>query len=299
MIWTRLALDPIAPDGQGGLSAPIEVLWEVAADETFSRVVASGRTTATADLGHSVYVEVAGLSPARPSWYRFTAQGQRSPTGLARSTPAPNAFPETLRLGVASCSNWEVGYFSVYGHMADEAPDLTLFLGDYIYEYSRTETPSAPRLFDEALGTRFKPEDAPTLTRLLGRMLGDLETIQTPAKRGFTRPRPFVTEPAATCIAPEPWLARSGSYPSGHSALGWAWALVLAEMAPDRADAVLARGLAYGESRMICGVHYASDVEAGRLVGAALVSALTANPEFQADYVQAARELSALRAAHP
>lgn len=160
------------------------------------------------------------------------------------------------------------------------------------------ETPAAPRVFDEPLGIRFEPTRMPTLTRLLGRMLGDLETIQTPAKRGFTRPRPFVAEPADTCIAPEPWLAASGSYPSGHSALGWAWALVLAEMAPDRADAVLARGLAYGESRVVCGVHYPSDVEAGRLVGAAMVARLKADPAFQADFAVAKRELDDARR-HP
>lgn len=159
------------------------------------------------------------------------------------------------------------------------------------------ETPSAPRIFDEALGITFSPAETPTLAHLLGRMLGDLETIQTPAKRGFTRPRPFVREPAATCITPEPWLAASGSYPSGHAALGWAWALVLAEMAPDRADAVLARGLAYGESRVVCGVHYRSDVEAGRIVGAALVARLKADPAFQADFVLASRELSRARKA--
>lgn len=158
------------------------------------------------------------------------------------------------------------------------------------------ETPAAPRAFDQALGVAFVPERMPTLTRLLGRMLGDLETIQTPAKRGFVRPRPFVTEPAETCIAPEPWLAASGSYPSGHSALGWAWALVLSEMAPDRADQILARGLAYGDSRAICGVHYASDVEAGRIVGAALVARLKADPNFQREFVIARRELADERA---
>lgn len=158
------------------------------------------------------------------------------------------------------------------------------------------ETPDAPRIFDEALGIRFAPERLPTLTILLGRMLGDLETVQTPAKRGFTRSRPFVTEPLPTCISPEPWLAASGSYPSGHAALGWAWALVLAEMAPDQADALLARGLAYGESRVVCGVHYRSDVEAGRIVGAALVARLKADPAFHADFQIAARELAAERA---
>ena len=157
------------------------------------------------------------------------------------------------------------------------------------------ETPSAPRIFDEALGITFMPEAMPTLTLMLGRMLGDLETIQTPAKRGYFRPRPFVTEPGETCFQPEPWLASSGSYPSGHTALGWAWALVLAEMAPDRADQILARGLAYGDSRVVCGVHYPSDVQAGRLVGAALVSRLRADPEFQTDFHRAERELHALR----
>lgn len=159
------------------------------------------------------------------------------------------------------------------------------------------ETPSAPQAFNEALGISFDPHRLPTLTMLLGRMLGDLELIQTPAKQGYFRPRPFVAEPAATCIAPEPWLARSGSYPSGHSAMGWAWALILSEMAPDRADAVLARGLAYGESRVVCGVHYASDVEAGRLVGAAMVARLKVDPDFQRDFERARKELEALRRA--
>ncbi len=159
------------------------------------------------------------------------------------------------------------------------------------------ETPSAPRVFDQALGVAFEPAQMPTLTLLLGKMLGDLETIQTPAKQGYFRPRPFITEPAATCFPPEPWLGRSGSYPSGHAAMGWAWALILSELAPDRADAILARGLAYGESRMICGVHYASDVEAGRLVGAAMVARLKADPAFQADFAAAARELTQARKA--
>jgi acid phosphatase (class A) len=158
------------------------------------------------------------------------------------------------------------------------------------------ETPSAPRAFDCALGVRFEPERMPTLTYLLGRMLGDLETIQTAAKRAYFRPRPFVTEQARICIAPESWLAASGSYPSGHSAMGWAWALTLAEMAPDRADAILRRGLAYGESRAVCGVHYASDVEAGRIVGAVMVSRLKADPAFQADFAKAREELALARA---
>ncbi|WP_313103197.1 phosphatase PAP2 family protein [Brevundimonas sp.] len=159
------------------------------------------------------------------------------------------------------------------------------------------ETPGAPRAFDCALGFKFEPEKMPTLTLLMGKMLGDLEMIQTPAKRGWFRKRPFVVESLPTCIAPESWLGASGSYPSGHSALGWAWALVLAELAPDRADQILRRGLAYGESRAVCGVHYPSDVEAGRIVGATIVTRLKADPVFQADFARAKVEFEAARAA--
>jgi alkaline phosphatase D len=136
VIWTRLAADPLASDGRGGLSAPVPVQWEVAADDQFRRIAATGQFVAHASAAHSVHVEVAGLRPDRLYWYRFTAQGQQSPAGRARTTPAAGAHLDTLRLAVASCSHWERGYFSAYSHMADENPDLTLFLGDYIYEYS-------------------------------------------------------------------------------------------------------------------------------------------------------------------
>lgn len=136
VLWTRLAIDPLAPDGQGGMGGAVPVRWEVAADEAFRRVVMAGDATAEPAAAHSVHVEVSGLRPGRPYWYRFTALGQQSPVGRTRTTPAINAHLDRLSLAVASCSNWERGYFSAYGHMADENPDLTLFLGDYVYEYS-------------------------------------------------------------------------------------------------------------------------------------------------------------------
>ncbi|VTO16950.1 acid phosphatase [Brevundimonas vancanneytii] len=151
-------------------------------------------------------------------------------------------------------------------------------------------TPSAPGVFSEALGAPFEPERTPTLALLLGRMHADLETIQASAKASHARPRPFVSEPADICVDAAPWLGESGSYPSGHAAMGWAWALVLSELAPDRAEAILTRGLAYGDSRVICGVHYVSDVEAGRLMGAALIARLKAEPAFQRDLERARAE---------
>jgi alkaline phosphatase D len=143
VLWTRLAVDPVAPDGLGGMGGPVAVRWEVAADEAFNRIVASGQAVADRADAHSLHIEVEGLRPDRPYWYRFTAQGQQSPVGRTRTAPSPNADIDRLRLAVASCSNWESGYFSAYGHMADEAPDLTLFLGDYIYEYTRTGAQAA------------------------------------------------------------------------------------------------------------------------------------------------------------
>lgn len=148
-------------------------------------------------------------------------------------------------------------------------------------------TPSAPAVFSEALGVAFEPGAVPTLALLLGRMHADLEAVQASAKASHARPRPFVTEPADICVENVAWLADSGSYPSGHAAMGWAWALVLSELAPERAEAILARGLAYGDSRVICGVHYVSDVEAGRLVGAALSARLHADPAFRRDLERA------------
>lgn len=136
VLWTRLAPSPLAPDGLGGMGRETPVRWEVARDASFRQVVASGAVTATAAEAYSLHIEVSGLQPARPYWYRFTALGQQSPTGRAVTAPSPDAEVDRLRLAVASCSHWERGYFAAYGHMAREAPDLTLFLGDYIYEYS-------------------------------------------------------------------------------------------------------------------------------------------------------------------
>ncbi len=136
VIWTRLAPQPLAPDGRGGIAGAVEVRWQVAADEAMRQVAAQGTAQADDRFAHSVHVEVAGLKPDRPYWYRFQALGERSPVGRARTAPLPGARLQHLRLAMASCSHFEKGFFSAYRHMAEEQPDLVLFLGDYIYEYS-------------------------------------------------------------------------------------------------------------------------------------------------------------------
>ena len=84
-------------------------------------------------------------------------------------------------------------------------------------------------------------------------------------------------------------LRTDGSYPSGHTSVGWAWALILSEIAPNQQDQILQRGVEYGKSRNICNVHWHSDVQAGQHIGAATVARLHANPVFRAD-LRAARE---------
>lgn len=133
VIWTRLAPAPL--QGDGGMSAkPVPVRWEVATDEGFSTLAASGTAQASAPWGHSVHVDVTGLRPARPYWYRFIANGETSPVGRTRTAPAPGAKVERLRLCYGSCQRYDVGYYAAWRHMAAEEPDLILFLGDYIYE---------------------------------------------------------------------------------------------------------------------------------------------------------------------
>jgi alkaline phosphatase D len=130
VLWTRLGLPADAAKGTVGVG------WEVAADDAFRNIVRRGKESAAPRWAHSVHVEVAGLEPARPYFYRFHAGGAVSPTGRTRTAPAPDAAAERLRFAFASCQQYEQGWYSAYRHMATEDLDLVVHLGDYIYESS-------------------------------------------------------------------------------------------------------------------------------------------------------------------
>jgi len=134
VIWTRLAPRPLDPDG-GMPPEAVNVSWELAADDSFRRVVATGMATATPALGHSVHVEVRGLPPDRHWWYRFRSGDATSPVGHTRTFPEPGRLPDRLKLAVTSCQNYEQGLFTAYEQMARDDLDLVCHLGDYIYEY--------------------------------------------------------------------------------------------------------------------------------------------------------------------
>lgn len=110
VLWTRLAPDPLDPDGDGGMNvAPVTVDYEVAHDDRFTQVVARGSAVATRDLGHSVHPEISGLDPARWYYYRFRAGSAISPIGRTRTAPAAGAPTDRMRFAFASCQSWSSG----------------------------------------------------------------------------------------------------------------------------------------------------------------------------------------------
>ena len=141
--------------------------------------------------------------------------------------------------------------------------------------------PAPADVFSCALGIPISEQETPALYMLLRRSLTDIGLAPYSAKNAYQRERPFMVRDETTCTPQdEEALRGDGSYPSGHTAIGWGWALILTELAPDRAEQILARGRAFGESRNVCNAHWYSDVVAGRLVGAAAVARLHANEEF-------------------
>ncbi len=141
------------------------------------------------------------------------------------------------------------------------------------------------------LGTRIDQARVPAVITLLERARLDLAHATRGPKVHYRRLRPFVGNEAPICVQRTQALADSFSYPSGHATQGWAYALILASLVPEKATAILARGRAYGESRVVCGVHWLSDVAAGRLTGTTVFATLMGDPGFRADLDRARAEL--------
>jgi alkaline phosphatase D len=134
VLWTRLAPEPLAEDGLGGMpSHTFGVDWQLAEDAAFRRVVRSGTEFTDPATAHSVHVEVDGLQPARDYWYRFRSGHYQSATARTRTAPALTSLAPMF-FASSSCAHWEHGYFTVYRHIANAAPDVIFCLGDYFYE---------------------------------------------------------------------------------------------------------------------------------------------------------------------
>lgn len=153
--------------------------------------------------------------------------------------------------------------------------------------------------FSDAFGCELSKENTPEIFKLISTMredAGDLSTRE--AKNYYMRPRPYMFYAEDTSIpGGQQGLSKNGSYPSGHTAIGWATALVLAEINVENQDAILKRGYEMGQSRVISGYHFQSDVDAGRLVSSAVVARLHANDDFNAQLKKAKDEFAKLKKA--
>jgi alkaline phosphatase D len=133
VIWTRLAPVPLEP-GEGVPRRALPVRYEVAEQPGFAKLAAQGEAIARPELGHSVHVTLTGLEPGRPYFYRFIAGGERSPTGRARTLPAPAAAVDKVRLAVAGCQDYQSGLYTAFAGIAGEEADAVFHYGDYMYE---------------------------------------------------------------------------------------------------------------------------------------------------------------------
>lgn len=161
-------------------------------------------------------------------------------------------------------------------------------------------TPTATASLSCAAGRQIDAEATPMTFRLLTRAAIDFAASTASAKQKYQRPRPFMENGEPTCTPKaEEHLRHNGSYPSGHSAIGYGWGLVLAELMPVRTTALVARGRAFGDSRRICNVHWLSDVEEGRVTATATFVRLLASSGFAADVAAARQELTDLPSVPP
>lgn len=156
-------------------------------------------------------------------------------------------------------------------------------------------SPTSTAALSCAAGRQIDAEATPVTLKLLRRAAVDFSNSTASVKDHFKRPRPFMENGQPSCTPDaERYLRLNGSYPSGHSAIGYGWSLVLAELIPARTAALVARGRAFGDSRRVCNVHWLSDIEEGRVTATAAFVRLQANPAFVADLAAARQELAAL-----
>jgi len=147
--------------------------------------------------------------------------------------------------------------------------------------------------FQCAFGIGITPERTRGLYELLSRLRLDVRAASYPAKSHFKRRRPFDLHNSQTCYRDDEAMARDDwSYPSARGAVGWTYALVLAELRPDRAKEILQRGRDFGESRIICDQEWRSDIEAGKVVATATLKRIQRTDRFKADIAAAQKEVA-------
>lgn len=221
-----------------------------------------------------------------------TATGQ-PPSGYLATLPDP---AQVLRPAPKDGDARDLEDKRVYeaARKLEGGPRWAMAQGDVPYTI-----PSRIANFSCAVGVKLDAATAPKLAAVLARSSMDVGRLNTAAKAVYGRPRPYMRWGGAICTEKSAALDASLDYPSGHAQLGWTDALILAEIAPDRATHILARGRAYADSRAVCGVHTVSATESGMLLASAQFAMTQSSAAFRADMDAARAELAALRASAP
>lgn len=148
--------------------------------------------------------------------------------------------------------------------------------------------------FEEAFGMKISAEETPEIYKVLLDGTSTCDSICTIPKSTYMRRRPFMVFNEETLYPEdEPALRKNGSFPSGHTILGWSAALLMSEINPDRATELLARGYRYGENRLVVGAHWQSDTDAGRLAASAAYAKLHTSERFLEQMAKARAEYQA------
>lgn len=240
----------------------------------------------------------------------ITALGVANAASAQAVQPTPTPARPALPIGYLTPETWpdaaKILPLPPTTGSAREAVDQGVFRDSRALEgtprwaMAQADVPTMPdallKGFSCAVGVDLSAQIAPKLTMLLNRTAIDMGRQVSAVKDVFKRKRPYLIEAGKICVPPSVMLDASPDYPSGHSTWGWSMSLILAELAPDRATPILNRGRAYGESRVVCGVHSPSAVDAGRTNGASLIATLHGQSAFRADLEAAREEMAALRA---
>ena len=221
--------------------------------------------------------------------------------GSAQSKPEPyfsfKELPNMLKWAPAPPDTIGAAFtYDIMQYMWGKQMRLNKERADIAYRDAEYSLECIMREFSEPFGLKISEEETPEIYKLLRDAKSTFEAISGFPKYYYKRKRPFMRFQESTATPQfEPDLRRNYSYPSGHTILGWASALLLTEINPERADTILARGMMYGESRVIVGAHWQSDVDAGRLAAAAAYARMHTSDRFLEQMRRARQEFQKKR----
>lgn len=243
---------------------------------------------------HSTPAPVAAAAPPTT----IAEVGEIRPgSGIAKGYLPPEALPDSLALMPAPPAPGSGAFAgdeeALAAAMVTPADRFQLATSDADLKW-----PHVVASYEAILGTPISGAATPHTAMLVRRAMIDAGLSTYRAKTHYQRIRPFAMKNVPSCTpADEAALRKDGSYPSGHSAIGWMLALVLTDLVPGKTDPLLQRGWDFGQSRVICRVHWKSDVEAGRIMASATFARLQSDPTFIAQRELARAELKAAAAA--